>query len=127
DTGVIVTNGLFTVTIDFGSSVWNGQTNWLQIGVETNGFYSFTTLTPLQELTPVPYAIFAEGANAAGLNGTLPASSLGGSYGNAVTLNNAGNSFNGIFSGNGSGLTDLSDVWYLTGNSGTTPGPNYLG
>jgi hypothetical protein len=30
---VVVTNGLFTVTIDFGSTVWNGQTNWLQIGV----------------------------------------------------------------------------------------------
>src|SRR5208283_4758127 len=35
--GVLVANGLFTVTIDFGSSVWNGQTNWLEIGVETNG------------------------------------------------------------------------------------------
>src|ERR1017187_6420478 len=33
--GVIVTNGLFTVTMDFGASVWNGETNWLQIGVET--------------------------------------------------------------------------------------------
>src|SRR5208282_1185251 len=29
--GVIVTNGLFAVTLDFGSSVWNGQTNWLEI------------------------------------------------------------------------------------------------
>ena len=24
--GVLVANGLFTVTIDFGSGVWNGQT-----------------------------------------------------------------------------------------------------
>src|SRR5271170_6249508 len=59
---VIVTNGLFTVLIDFGASVWNGQTNWLQIGVETNGASPFTTLTPRQELTPTPYAIFAEDA-----------------------------------------------------------------
>ena len=33
---VAVNNGLFTVAIDFGSSAWSGQTNWLQIGVETN-------------------------------------------------------------------------------------------
>ena len=32
---VVVTNGLFTVLIDFGSGVFNGETNWLEIGVET--------------------------------------------------------------------------------------------
>ncbi len=72
--GVLVVNGLFTVTIDFGSSVWNGQTNWLEIGVETNGANSFTTLTPAQQLTPVPYAIFAESSS--NLLGALPASQL---------------------------------------------------
>jgi hypothetical protein len=55
--GVVVTNGLFTVTIDFGAGVFTGQTNWLQIGVETNGASSFTTLTPRQQLIPTPYAI----------------------------------------------------------------------
>ena len=40
--GVIITNGLFTVLIDFGSGVFTGETNWLQIGVETNGAGSFT-------------------------------------------------------------------------------------
>ena len=34
---VVVTNGLFTVLIDFGPGVFTGETNWLQIGVETNG------------------------------------------------------------------------------------------
>jgi len=74
--GVIVTNGLFTVTIDFGGAAWNGDTNWLLISVETNGGGSFTTLSPRQEVTPTPYAIFAEGANAAGLSGTVPAGDL---------------------------------------------------
>src|SRR5580700_5810308 len=37
NTAVGVTNGLFTVTIDFGAEVWNGASNWLQIGVATNG------------------------------------------------------------------------------------------
>ena len=68
---VAVVNGLFTVMIDFGASVWNGQTNWLEIGVETNNAASFATLAPRQQVTPVPYAITAEN-----LNGTIPASQL---------------------------------------------------
>ncbi|HUA66852.1 MAG TPA: tail fiber domain-containing protein [Alphaproteobacteria bacterium] len=72
--GVFVNNGLFDVTIDFGAGVWNGQTNWLQIGVETNGAASFTTLVPRQEILPVPYAIFASSAST--LLGTLPLGQL---------------------------------------------------
>ena len=74
--GVVVTNGLFYVAIDFGAGVWNSQTNWLQIGVETNGTASFTTLAPRQEVLPVPYAIFANSAS--NLSGTLPATQLSG-------------------------------------------------
>ncbi len=74
--GVVITNGLFTVTIDFGGSPWNGENNWLQVAVETNGGANFTNVSPRQELTPTPYAIFAEGANATGLSGTVPAGDL---------------------------------------------------
>src|SRR5208337_1629194 len=49
---VNVTNSLFIVTIDFGAGVWNGATNWLEIGVETNGGGSLTTLAPRQQVTP---------------------------------------------------------------------------
>ena len=59
---VNVTNGLFTVFIDFGSGLFTGTSNWLEIGVETNGFGAFTTLSPRQQLTPAPYAIDAESA-----------------------------------------------------------------
>src|SRR5208283_3180791 len=69
--GVLVTNGLFTTMVDFGASVWNGETNWLQIGVATNGAASFTPLTPYQELTPTPYAIYAENVPASGISGAL--------------------------------------------------------
>ena len=137
-----VTNGLFTVLVDFGPGVFNGATNWLEIGVRTNGNGAFTTLSPRQQLTPTPYAIFAEGTSAAGISGTLPAANLGGTYGSPVTFNNGANSFDGTFSGqffgstfiggsfvgdfigNGSGLTD---VWQTGGNSGTTAGVNFLG
>jgi len=65
---------LFTVIIDFGPGVFTGMKYWMQIEVESNRDTSFTTLTPRQELTPVPYAIFAE--TASNLLGTLPASQL---------------------------------------------------
>ena len=56
-----VTNGLFTTSLDFGS-VFAGAPTWLAIGVRTNGGAAFTALSPLQELTPVPYAITAASA-----------------------------------------------------------------
>ena len=131
---VIATNGLFTVLIDFGPGVFTGAANWLQIGVETNGASPFTTLAPRQQLTPVPYAIFANTASnvsgtvsAAQLTGAVPGGSLSGTYGNAVTLNNAGDFFSGSFSGNGSGLINLNvSAAQLTGgaNNNVFVGPS---
>jgi hypothetical protein len=131
--GVLVTNGLFTVMVDFGSGLFNGTAYWLQIGVRTNGAASFTPLSGRQQLTPSPYAIYAEGANATGLLGTIPSGDLGGTYGNPVNLNNPGNSF----TGNGTGLTNVnasllgglasSNFWQTTGNAGTTPGLDFVG
>ena len=59
NTAVGVANGLFTVTLDFGSGAFDGNPRWLEIGVSTNGAGTFTTLSPRQQLTPTPYAIFA--------------------------------------------------------------------
>ena len=69
--GVSVSNGLFTVTLDFGESVWIGTTNWLQIGVEPNGGGSFQALTPRQLVASAPYAITAGSllGNGTGLTG----------------------------------------------------------
>src|SRR5947209_1499764 len=52
-----VTNGLFTTTIDFGAGWFNGSNYWLEVGVKTNGFATYTVLNPLQSLTPAPYAV----------------------------------------------------------------------
>ncbi|HZV34264.1 MAG TPA: hypothetical protein VFB72_06770, partial [Verrucomicrobiae bacterium] len=97
--GVSISNGLFTVTIDFGAAVWDGETNWLEIGVETNGGSSFTTLSPRQRVTPTPYAIFAEGADAAGIVGTIPQANLASNYSGPISFNNGANSFDGSFYG----------------------------
>ena len=65
-----VSNGLFTVTLDF-SPVFDGSARWLEIGVRTNGGSAFVTLAPRQALTATPYAIFAGSVNAAGISGTI--------------------------------------------------------
>lgn len=65
--GVGVSNGLFTVTLDFGSSVFTGPARWLQTSVRTNGSASYTLLNARQALTATPYAIYA--GNAATLGG----------------------------------------------------------
>jgi hypothetical protein len=165
NSGVALSNGLFVATLDFGN-VFDGTPFWLEISIRTNGGGGFTILAPRQQLTPSPYAIYAEGANAAGLNGTLSGAALAGTYSNAVSFNNGANTFDGTFvgqffgptfiggsfSGNhfgdGGGLYNLNpaqltgtvpdsklaaniartnQVWLLSGNAGTTAGPNFVG
>lgn len=63
---VSITNGLFTSAVDFGA-VYNGTTYWLQVGVRINGGGTFTPLTPRQQLTPTPYAVYAESAGSSAL------------------------------------------------------------
>ena len=129
-----VSNGLFNVTLNFGSSIFTGSDYWLDLAARTNGSSKFVALSPRQELAPTPYAIFAEGANAAGLNGTIPMASLSGAYGYEFNLTNAANSF----AGNGAGLTGVNaasldgvkatNFWAATGNAGTSPtSGNFVG
>ncbi len=61
NTATAVSNGLFTVALDFGNE-FPGADRWLEIGVRTNGGVAFATLTPRQPLTATPYAIFASTA-----------------------------------------------------------------
>jgi len=123
-----VSNGLFTVTLDFGNQ-FPGANRWLEIGVRTNGASNFFTLSPRQALTPAPYAITAGNVISGGL--------AAGTYASAVTFNNSNNSFNGSFSGNGANVTNVnaatlgglsnSNFWKTTGNAGTLTGANFIG
>jgi len=74
-TNLGVTNGLFTASLDFGA-VFTGNDTWLAISVRSNGVGSYTPLTPLQELLPTPYAVFAN--TASNLSGTVSAAQLSG-------------------------------------------------
>jgi hypothetical protein len=123
---VPVDNGLFTVALDFGPN-FPGADRWLEISARTNSTGDFVTLSPRQKLTATPYAVTART-----VTGVVPTAGLAGTYGSAVTFNNAGNSF----TGSGAGLTGVNatslgglnanQFWKTTGNGGTTPA-NFLG
>jgi len=59
---VTVADGLFTVEVDFGTVPFNtGARRWIEIGVRPgNSTGGHSLLTPRIELTPVPYAIYAQ-------------------------------------------------------------------
>jgi hypothetical protein len=77
---VTVTNGLFTINLDFGS-VYNSTSLFLDIAVRPGASTgTYTQLTPRQALTPVPYA--------AGL--VLPYSGVTSSSGTVFDVTNSG-------------------------------------
>ncbi|MHC4695837.1 MAG: hypothetical protein ACYTFA_03730, partial [Planctomycetota bacterium] len=68
--GVEITNGLFTVDLDFGSEPFGGDARWLVIWVCcpepddppdhcASPPVNFTALNPPQKLAPAPYALYA--------------------------------------------------------------------
>jgi hypothetical protein len=100
---VTVSDGLFTVPLDFGSQ-FDGNPRWLEIQVQKNGG-GFTTLSPRQQVTPTPYAIFA--TTASNVSGTISVSQIPAVVlTNGATGVNLNGTFNGTFSGDGSGLAN---------------------
>src|SRR5204862_7195730 len=76
-----VTNGLFTVSLDFGASAFQGSARWLQMAVRQSGGGAYTTLTPRQPLTAAPYA-----------TSLMPGAVVTGTMGTALlALTNSGN------------------------------------
>src|SRR5438105_4595473 len=59
NTAVALSNGQFTVCLDFGPGSFPGADRWLEIGVRASSTNDFTGLSPRQKLTAAPYAIAA--------------------------------------------------------------------
>jgi len=134
-----VTNGLFLSTIDFGAGVFLGGNLWLQIEVKTNAAAGYMTLFPLQNLTPTPYAMFAN--TASNVSGTVSAAQIGGTILNTslpASPNFSGTVTANSISGNGVNVTNVNaallngksaaNFWQAAGNAGTSPASgNFLG
>jgi hypothetical protein len=110
NSAVVVTNGLFTVLLDFGSNAFNGDDRWLEIGVRTNGNGAFETLSPRQKITATPYA-----TRAANFNGAIQDSQLSANiarlnanqiFTGQIQFTNLANRFSGTFAGSGAEMTN---------------------
>jgi Head domain of trimeric autotransporter adhesin len=147
----ILTNGYFSVALNFGAAAFTGADRWLQIGVRTNGSGgAFATLSPRQMLTPSPYALYTPNAAAATMANNVAANSVTGAgiQNSTITAPKIASgqvvkTINGLYdsvtlsaganvtvtpSGNGIQLSAAdASRWSLTGNSGTTAGVNFLG
>jgi hypothetical protein len=89
---VDVIDGYFTVVLEFGSDVFNGDARWLEIEVrqaDSNDPNDFIALNPRQEVTPTPYAlqtrgIFVDGAGNVGIGTDIPFERLEVDHGNLL-------------------------------------------
>jgi len=62
---VTVTDGLFTVYLDFGVSAFTGSARYLEVSVRPGSSTGpYTTLNPRQLLSPTPYALYSASAGA---------------------------------------------------------------
>ena len=86
---VAVSNGVFTVSLDFGANAFNGANRFLEISARPTGAGSFTLLTPRQQITSTPYAVrSASAASADTATNATNASQLGGVAANQFVRTN---------------------------------------
>ena len=63
---VQVTNGLFTVNVDWGNVIFSsGADSWLELAIKPAGSGSYVTLPTRQKITSAPYAIKSDFSNSA--------------------------------------------------------------
>lgn len=147
-TALAITNGLFTLPLDFGPVAFTGGARWLEIRVRTHGVAGdYRLLTPRQLLTPAPYALYSPNAGLASTATTANVATTANSVANnAVSSSSIANgqvvrSLNGqhddltLVAGANATLTPGAQMltvstptdWHVAGNAGTTPGLNFLG
>jgi hypothetical protein len=116
--GITVTNGIFSVNLDFGQN-FPGADRWLEIRVRQSGGGTFTTLAPRQRVASSPYAIrsIASDTATSATNAT-----------NAMNATNAVNattatSFTGPLAGDVTGTQGSTTVARLRGTNVSTTAP----
>ena len=125
---VDVIDGHFTAILDFGSSIFTGDARWLQIAVRPGASSDpneYSTLSPRQEITPTPYALYAETAESVTVPLELSASSS-----DAIikgTNTGAGQGVYGVHSSSGNYGYLSSDDFGVYGKDDSSNNYGYLG
>ncbi len=116
-TTVPISNGLFTISLDFGASAFTSSMRWLDIQVKCSGDSTFTDLNR-QALTAAPQALYA-----------LSSGALQG-----YTVLSVTPTLSQVLKWNGSAWAPAMDeiggnnaAWSPTGNAGTILEANFLG
>jgi len=132
-----VIDGYFTVELDFGAEVFNGDARWLEIGVRPGGGGGFTTLRPRQKVMPTPYALYAASGTrgprgAQGPPGASPFVVDGndvyyvdGNVGIGTTEPNSALEVNGTITGTVDANQAVYGINTNSGNAGSLGGSNY--
>lgn len=118
---IAVSNGLFAVSIDFGSS-YDGNERWMEIAVKTNGTGAYTTLAPRQQLTATPHALYSASAGAAATASQAAAVQANAVTGAGIASNQVVRSINGLRDN----VVIPTNFWSLAGNTGTGT-TNFIG
>ena len=98
---VTVANGDYTVNLDFGATVFSGADRFIEVRFRPAGSGLYTVLTPMQQITSVPYSIrslvatTAEGLSATCAN-CVTSSQIQNVQGSHVTGSPAGSQISGV-------------------------------
>jgi outer membrane lipoprotein-sorting protein len=103
---VPVSNGIFTVNLDFGAaSFTNGAPRFLEISVRAGASTgAYTVLAPRQPVSSAPFAI--KSLNSTAADGLSAACNLCVTDSHILSL--SGNKLTGVISGDGSGITNIN-------------------
>ena len=121
-----VSNGLFTVTLRFSPIYFNGAILYLEVAARTNGGGAYLPLSPRQMITSTPYSLYSLNSDIAtqvASGGYVPLSAL---PMEVLTNGASGIAVSGMFSGDGSGLSNLTHTvtWQAVSGTGATASPN---
>src|SRR5262245_56983896 len=91
NSAVAVSDGFFTVKLDFGLGAFDGADRWLEIGIRTNGSSGpYTILSPRQAVAPVPYSLVAR------IAASVDGANVTGAVSSAISAGTATNAANGV-------------------------------